>query len=107
MFAESLTPRPELENSQDPERTCAPARDQLQWRAGCELIILPMLARKNPRGCDAADCGLARKARLIRVCPALCRKRDRYLGTALSDRSRSQGHRCAAWASAQNARGHQ
>src|SRR5262249_30586616 len=78
MFAESLTPRPELENSQDPERTCAPARDQLQWRAGCELIILPMLARKNLRGCDAADCGLARKARLIRVRPALCRERYRF-----------------------------
>src|SRR5262249_61032696 len=76
MFAESLTPRPELENSQDPERTCAPARDQLQWRAGCELIILPMLARKNLRGCDAADCGLARKARPVPRSPALCTERN-------------------------------
>src|SRR5215475_8489895 len=46
------------------------------WRAGCELIVLPMLKLTgNPRGCDGADCGLAQTARDARVHSALCRER--------------------------------
>jgi len=42
MFAESLTPRPELENSQDPKRTRA-VQDFLQRKFRLELFNLASL----------------------------------------------------------------
>jgi hypothetical protein len=57
-------------SASDPKTTCAPAPDRLQsFGQQDKHTVLPMLKLKkvDPRGCDAADCGLARKARHVRV----------------------------------------
>src|SRR5262249_46432314 len=47
------------------------------WRAGCELILMPVLkARGKWRSCDARDCGLAQTAWSRATHSALRRERD-------------------------------
>jgi hypothetical protein len=59
----------------DPERTCERARPRpaIILREQDELTVLPMLKlrKDNPRGCDAADCGLAQTARYHEPSPVV------------------------------------